>query len=187
MSNHRIASRYAKSLLDLSREKGQVAEVFADVQLMDAAFESSRELRVFLKSPIVPTDKKLTVLTKIFGDKVSAITNQFITLMTTKGREGFLHDIANSFLEQYNTLKGITPVKISSAVKLEKSAVDALLGELKAKGSVNEVQLEEAIDPSLIGGYVLQYGDKQIDSSVRTSLQKLRNLVDDDSYVKRIR
>ncbi|MFN8308474.1 MAG: ATP synthase F1 subunit delta [Chitinophagales bacterium] len=187
MSSFRIASRYAKSLLDLSSEKGVLEAVFADIKMLRQTVESNSELRSFLKSPVITADKKKAVLDKLFGSRWNEVTSKFVTLLTNKGREAFLNDIAGSFIEQYNTQKGITPVKISSAVKLEKSVVDGLINDLRSKGIVKEIQLEEVIDPSLIGGFVLQYGDRQIDSSVRTSFQKLKNLVDDDSYVKKIR
>jgi F-type H+-transporting ATPase subunit delta len=72
-------------------------------------------------------------------------------------------------------------------VKLDKSAIDNILAGLIKKEHLGEVELTEVIDESLVGGFILQYGDKQVDSSVRSSLQKLHNLVADDSYVKKIR
>ncbi|MFN8276705.1 MAG: ATP synthase F1 subunit delta [Chitinophagales bacterium] len=187
MSSYRIASRYAKSLISLSSEKGQLEAVAADMRLLNASFEGSSELRSFLKSPLIAADKKQTILKKIFSGKLNGITEKFLELMTNKGRESFLNEITQAFNQQYNEQKNITPVKISAAVKLDRAVVDALINDLKAKGQVKDIQLEEVVDPSLIGGFVLQYGDKQIDSSVRSSLQKLKNLVDDDSYIKKIR
>jgi F-type H+-transporting ATPase subunit delta len=185
--SHRLATRYAKSLIELAQEKGKLEEVHNDVLLIDSVVKSSAEFRVFLKSPIVNVDKKLGVLNKVFGTRISEITGKFITLLTQKGREGYLHEIAEAFIIQYNLIKNITPVKIISAVKLDKSTIDTMLSDLKKKEGLGEIQLTETIDESLLGGFVLLYGDKQIDSSVRTSLQKLRNLVEDDSYIKNIR
>ena len=185
MSSFRLATRYAKSLLQLAQEKGKLAQVSSDMTLLGNAFEGSRELRVFLKSPIVHTDKKLEVFAKLFGGKIDELTTAFITLLTKKGREGFLNEIASSFQTQFNELNKITPVKLTSATKLDKATIDALLSGLKTKENLSEIQLEESIDPSLVGGFVLQYAGKQIDTSVRTSLQKLKQLVDDNSYVKK--
>lgn len=184
--SYRIATRYAKSLIELAQEKGKLEEVRHDMSEMAAIIKSSPELRVFLKSPVVGADKKVAVLNKVFA-KGNEITVRFITLLASKGREGFLQEIAESFGIQYNVLKNITPVKITSAVKLDKTTIDTMLADLKKRENLGEVQLTETIDESLLGGFVLLYGDKQIDSSVRTSLQKLRNLVEDDSYVKNLR
>ena len=185
--SYRIATRYAKSVMELAQEKGKLDEVHNDMLMMNSAIKSSTELRVFLKSPIVNADKKMAVLNKVFAGKINEITNKFMILLTQKGREGFLHEIAESFLIQYNLFKNITPVKITSAVKLDKQTIDTMLSDLKKRENLGEIQLTETIDESLLGGFVLLYGDNQIDSSVRTSLQKLRNLVDDDSYIKKIR
>ena len=185
--SYRIASRYAKSLIDLAQEKGKLEEVRNDVILMNDSFKASRELRVFLKSPVIGIEKKLEVLNKLFLSKVTEITGKFIILMTHKGREEFLSEIAESFLIQYNVIKNITPVTITSAVKMDKATIDNLLAGLRKREKIEEIQLTEVIDPSLLGGFILLYGDKQIDSSVRSSIQKLHNLVADDSYVKKIR
>ncbi|MCW3126806.1 MAG: synthase subunit delta [Bacteroidetes bacterium] len=184
--SYRIATRYAKSLIELAQEKGKLEEVYKDIQQLESVIKSSTELRVFLKSPIVSADKKIAVLNKVFS-KLNEITAKFITLLAQKGREGFLVEITESFVIQYNQLKNITPINITSAVKLDKSTIDTMLSDLKKRESLGDIQLTETIDESLLGGFVLLYGDKQIDSSVRTSLQKLRNLVEDDSYVKNIR
>ena len=185
--SYRIASRYAKSLIELAQEKGKLEQVHNDVLLLNEAFKTSRELRTFLKSPVIRPDKKLEVLNKLFLSRVSEVTGKFIVLMTHKGREQFLHEISESFIIQYNEFKNITPVTITSAVKLDKATIDTLLSGLKKKENLGEIQLTESIDESLVGGFILLYGDKQIDTSVRSSLQKLHNLVADDSYVKKIR
>jgi F-type H+-transporting ATPase subunit delta len=119
--------------------------------------------------------------------KVYEITGKFIVLLTNKGREGYLSEIAESFVTQYNVIKNITPVRITSAVKLDKATIDSLLDGLRKREKIEEIRLTESIDETLLGGYILLHGDKQIDSSVRSSLQKLHNLVADDSYVKKIR
>lgn len=185
--SYRIASRYAKSLIELAQEKGKLEEVYNDILLLNNSFNASRELRTFLKSPVINASKKQEVLNKLFLANVSDVTGKFIVLMTNKGREAFLSEIAEAFITQYNTLKNITPVKITSAVKLDKSTIDNILAGLQKRENIQSVQLTEVVDESLIGGFTLLYGDKQIDSSVRSSLQKLKNLVADDSYVKKIK
>lgn len=187
MSSFRLASRYAKSLLQLANEKGQLEAVKNDIELLHNTFSASRELRVMLKSPIITADKKETVLNKLFGDKVSEITAKFITLLTNKGREQFLGEVAEAFIAQYNTLNGITKVKIVSATLLDKTGIDAIVSGLKKKENLSAVEVETAVDEDLIGGFVVRYGDKQIDSSVKNALAKLKVAVADDSYIKKLK
>ncbi len=187
MSSFRLASRYAKSLLQLAQEKGQLEAVKSDIELLNSAFSGSRELRTMLKSPVIPTDKKQIVLTKIFGGKLSEITTRFVTLLTSKGREQFLGEVADAFIAQYNVLNKITKVKIVTATETDKTALDKIVDGLKKKEKLSEVELEHAVDASLIGGFVITYGDKQIDTSVKASLAKLKTVVADDSYIKKIK
>ena len=187
MSSFRLASRYAKSLLQLSKEKGSLEAVKSDMDLIYATLTSSKEFRVFLKSPIIHADKKLGVIRKVFSDKLNPITNTFVELLTKKGREAFLLEVASAFNEQYNTLNHITKVKITSATELDAATIDKILASLKVREKLDNMVLETKVDESLIAGFVLNYDGKELDTSVRSSLTKLQVLVDDDSYVKKIR
>ena len=105
--------------------------------------------------------------------------------MISKGRERYFHDMVESFILQYNVIKNITPVTLTSAVKLDAGLVQSILAALKTKEKLGEIELKEVIDESIIGGFILQYGDKMMDSSVVKNLSGLRNIVDDDSYIKK--
>lgn len=185
MSSYRISSRYAKALIQLAQEKGQLDAASADVRFIDSAFESSRELKSLFKSPIIASDKKLTIVQNLFESKLSPLVYQFIVLLIKKGREAHLHDIAESFVSQFNNIKGITPVKISTAVKLDSSIVSGIVNALKKNENLQTIELTEEVDESLIGGFVLQYSDKMIDSSVKRKLSELKNIVEDDTYIKK--
>jgi len=185
MSSFRLASRYAKSLVSLAQEKGVLDQAFTDLKLVDATIESSRELKVFFKSPVIDADKKLKVVQALFKGQVGELVYGFILLAVKKGREGYLHEIAHSFIEQYNSIKAITPVKLTSATKLESNRVQELINALKTKEGLTTVQLTEEVDESLIGGFVLQYSGKMLDTSIKRKLYELQGVVDDDSYVKK--
>jgi F-type H+-transporting ATPase subunit delta len=187
MSSFRLASRYAKSLIQLAQEKGILDVVKADVELIDNTLESSRELRLFLKSPIVTTDKKLSLIKTLFGKNTNALTLSFLELLTKKGREGHLKEVTASFILKYNVINHITEVKLTSASKLDKATVDSIIDNLKKREKLDKVSLETSVDESLIAGFVLSYAGKQVDASVKTSLSKLQVLVSDDSYIKKIR
>ncbi|MCS6935024.1 MAG: ATP synthase F1 subunit delta [Chitinophagales bacterium] len=185
MSAYRIASRYAKSLIELAQEKGSLDAVHQDIITLDTAFENSREFRALFRSPIIHSDKKQAIFDRLFKDKISEIVYRFVTLLIKKGREAYLHDIANSFIEQYNVIKHITKVKITTAIKLDTAVVQKLMDGLKKKENLELLDVTEEVDESIIGGFIIRYGDKQIDSSVRRRLMEFRAVVDDDSYIKK--
>lgn len=183
--SYRIATRYAKSLILLAQEKGKLDEVFNDMKSIDSIFEGSPDLKLMFKSPIITADKKLNVVKSLFESKINEFTYRFLALLIKKGRESHLHEVVESFIIQYNELKNITVVKITSAVKLDTSLVQSIVNSLKKKEQLQDIELHEIIYSSMIGGFVLQYGDKMIDSSVSTSLHSLQNLIQDDSFVKK--
>ena len=118
MSEYRIASRYAKSLLDLSVEKGELEQVNNDMQLLVNLASENRDLVLMLKSPIITHDKKLAVLNKVFTGKVSELTMAFFKILTKKHREAYLVGIAKEFHHQYNAHKGIEEATVTTTFPL---------------------------------------------------------------------
>lgn len=168
-----VASRYAKSLLDLAIEKNMVDKVYDDMQFIKKTCESSHELLVFLKSPVIKMDKKIDVFKALFFSHTSELTNTYLELIARKKRATILPEIADAFVSQFKKHKNITTATITSAVKLDESSRKRALEIVKSNAS-GEVELVEKINPELIGGFVLRVGDKQVDNSVARQLQNLK-------------
>ena len=98
MKRSKAAIRYAKSLLDLAREQNKLNEAQADMEIVAKAIDENRELELLLESPIIKSDKKLAVLKGIFEDKIGPISFKFISIITQKGREGLLLQIAKQLV-----------------------------------------------------------------------------------------
>lgn len=179
----RVSQRYAKSLIDLSLEKGQLEQVREDMQLVHATVSESHELSLMLKSPVIKTDKKQEVLKAVFGGKIGVITAEFIDIITRKRRESVLGEIAASFLSQYKKHKQILTAVITSASGLD----DNLRNQVKqiVKGATgSEVELVEKVDKDLIGGFVLRVGDKQVDASILRQIKNIDRSFSENPYVK---
>ena len=185
MSAFSLATRYAKSLIQLVNEKGKLEQVYKDIKDVNGIFESSRDLKLMFKSPIIPAEKKLTIVKQLFEGKIDTILYQFMVLVIKKGREKYLNEITHSFIIQYNTIKNITPVTLTSAVKLDAGIVSSMIASLKAKEKLGEIELTEEVDPKMIGGFILQYDDKMIDSSVSRRLSTLKDVIEDDTFIKK--
>lgn len=183
MKGTRVATRYAKSLLRLSLEKGELEKAYADMQLVASTCKQSKDLSVFLKSPIIKTDKKAAVLHEIFGSKVSKITNEFIDIITRKRREMYLEGIANDFVAQYREHKKILTAVITTAVGLDDVLKKKVMEIVKSTGN-SEVELVEKIDTNIIGGFVLTIGDKQVDASIARKLKQLTMSFSENPYIK---
>lgn len=183
MEGTRVASRYAKSFIDLSLEQGQLEQAYNDMTYVAEVCKGSHELVVFLKSPVIKTDAKQEVLKKLFGGKLSKISDGYIHLITAKKREKYLSEIAQEFISQYKTHKKILTAVITTANGID----DSIRKEVMAlvKGSTNQdVVLEERINKDLIGGFVVRVGDKQVDASIARKLQNLKQNFNENPFVK---
>lgn len=183
MVNSRVASRYAKSLLDLAVEKGILKEVYKDMLLFRDTCRANRNLVLMLRNPIIGHDKKKAVLYALFKDKFHPATLTLFDIITRKNRESYLPAIAESFEIQYRQHQGIVKAIVITPVALTEALRKQFIA-LVAKQTGKEIELEEKIDPAIIGGYVLKIGDQQIDNSVRAKLKTLSYEFSDNTFVK---
>jgi F-type H+-transporting ATPase subunit delta len=174
MKNTKVAYRYAKSLLGLASERGETDRIEADFGLMLPAMRENRELRVFLNSPVVNSDKKEKVLQAVFGAHVSELMNAFMRILTAKGRETLLLEIAESYLDQIRRQKGIMSATVLSAVPIDDEVRQSFSTIVKTLNKEGDIALNEEVDPELIGGFKLIIEDTMVDASVQAQLKKLR-------------
>lgn len=170
----KAGARYAKSLLDLSKEQNAVEEVKNDMLFFEEVVDTNSELEAILKNPIVPLDKKQGILDGIFASKLHPISTSFLKLVVAKGRSSILFDTAKQFVQQYNNIKGIVTADVVSATELTDANRTEIVSLVKKELGATEVLLKEKVNADLIGGFVLKVGDKQFDASIANSLKKLK-------------
>jgi F-type H+-transporting ATPase subunit delta len=179
---HRVAFRYAKALLQLAVEKKVLDKVHADMLLFDQVWDANKALLHALESPAIKHDKKLAVLQEIFQDKVHVLTMSFVKMVTKKRREDLLPAITKLFLEQHDHHKGIKQATISTTFQLSEELCLQFIKLVQQIAPCNQVVLKQHIDPTLIGGYVLQVDDKRIDQSLRNKLLTLKKTYVTEAY-----
>jgi F-type H+-transporting ATPase subunit delta len=172
MTETKVAKRYAKSLIDLTTDKGSLDAVNADMKLFISVCEQNKELSLLLTNPIIHSDKKINILKEIFGQKVNPVTIAFFELVTKKGREKYLEMIAKEFVSCYKQIKGIQTAEITSAAGLDEKLREDVYRLLRENMKL-EIELVEKVDSKLIGGFVLRIGDKQYDASISSELRRL--------------
>ena len=173
MTGSLASKRYAKSLISFAIEKSALDVVYNDMQLINATISENKDFQDLLKSPIVKPEKKNTILSMIFKGKVDSITSDFLKLVVDKNRISMLRDISGSFVSEYKAHKNISMIEVSSAVKLDEAQKSKILAIAAKQGATN-AEVIEKIDASLIGGFVLKMGDKQIDASIQNQLNNLK-------------
>lgn len=186
MQESRVSHRYAKSLLDLALEKGQLEPVNEDMRLVLETIRANRELSVLLKSPVVKTDKKQEILKAIFGGHIGVISTEFLNILTRKRREGELEGIADAFVSQYKKHKQILTAVITTASGLDEKLRAQVLEVVKQSAGGKSIELVEKTDTALIGGFVLRIGDKQVDASVIRQIRNLERNFSENPYISEI-
>ena len=183
MSEIRVASRYAKSLLDLAIEKGVLEEVNNDMQLFANTLKSSNDLMLLMKNPIVGNDQKRSIIKQIFGGKFHPMTSTFFDIVSRKNRETQLPAVAEEFHRQYNLYKNVVVAEVVTTFPLTPDLRKQFIATV-VKISGKSVELKERVDKSLIGGYILKIGDRQIDESISSRLVDLKSEFSQNPYVK---
>jgi F-type H+-transporting ATPase subunit delta len=184
MADARVASRYVKSLLGLAVEQGVLEAVNTDMQFFDRVCHSNRDFVLMLKSPIIRHEKKKEILNKLFSGKVHPLTMSIIEILTKKNREPLLPSIATEFHNAYNVYKGIGKASVISTVPVDAELRNELVALVKKLSNKTQVELEEKVDKDLIGGFILNVGDRQIDASIKNKLKNLKNKFSENPFVK---
>ena len=187
MPNPRLANRYAKSLVDLSQERGELETVYSDMLFLQALCKSSKEFVRVMKSPIISSDKKNQILTKITEGKVSEITTLFNKLLITKGREFNMPEIVNAFIDQYNIINDIHKVHITTAVEISEKLKQEIVNKVTKENGYRKVELETKIDEKLIGGFIMEYNNMLVDASVLRDLKDIKKQFMNNDYVHKLR
>ena len=172
MKSTKAASRYATALLEIANDQNQVDSILGDMQFLLSVNNDARDFELLIASPIVTADKKIQIFEMIF-DQFEEASMAFIKLITKNRRENILPEIAASFDEQVKEQRGIVPITLVSAVPLDENTKKTILAKVQASIE-GQLEVEEIIDESLMGGFVVKMGDTQIDASVLNQFNNLK-------------
>ena len=169
--------------MDLSLEKGNLEKVCADMKLVNAICKGSHDLQVVLKSPIIKTDKKQSILKALFDSRVDKMTSGYLQLLAVKKRERYIEAIAEEFIEKYKEYKKIITAVITTAYGIDED-VRKSVQKLIKDSLKSEIELVEKVDKDLIGGFILRIGDKQDDTSILRKIRLLNRVFSENPYIK---
>lgn len=184
MADSRVASRYVKSLLGLAVEQKALEPVHQDMLAFAKVCEQNRAFALMLKSPVIKHDKKREILEAIFKGKVHNLTLAIFDIITRKNREPLLPTIAKEFHNAYNEYNGVEGASVITAVPLDsklRSEIEKIVKKLSDK---KQVEITEKVDAEMIGGFVLNVGDRQVDASIKNKLKALKVKFSKNPYIK---
>ncbi len=164
---------YARSLFQAAREAGKLDVVLEELGEFAAAIAAVPQLRNVLSNPELDAADKAAVLGEILGD-ADELTRNFVLLVTEKGRATELEEIYREFEALVAAEQRRLTVELTTAFELSDEEADSIVKKIQA-ASGRDVEATRKVDPSLIGGIVLQAGSMRADASVKGRLDRLRH------------
>jgi len=172
MNESRAAIRYAKAILDLASDKKATDAVEKDMRSIVATVSNSKELREVLASPVIGGATKKKVLSEIFKGS-HAISEGVIAMLVDNKRISILNEVALKYIIQNEQLKGKDVAYLTTAVAMNAALEKKILAQV-TKLTGTKVTLENTVDDTIIGGFVLRVGDLQYDASIANKLNNLK-------------
>ena len=172
MSGTRAAIRYAKAILEIADSKGVASKVSADMTLIATTITGNSELMHFIQNPLIKTDTKKNVVIEVFAS-VNPVTQSLFHLLLENKRFEILAAIAVEYNNLFDVMNGVEFAKVTTAFPMD-AALEAKVLSKIATFSDKKVTIENTVDASIIGGFILRIGDKQYNASVANRLHVLK-------------
>ena len=172
MASTRAAIRYAKAILDLANSKGVAEAVNNDMKLIASTIESNLELSTFIQNPTTKVEVKESALLEVFAN-VNGVTKGLFHLLFENKRFEILEAIAVEYSKVFDEGNGIEVAKVTTAIPMDAALEAKVLAKIETL-SDKKITIENIVDPSIIGGFILRIGDQQYNASVANRLQVLK-------------
>ena len=172
MSSTRAAIRYAKAILDLATSKNVANEVSNDMFLIATTINGNLELDTFIQNPTIKVEAKENALLEVFAN-TNEVTKSLFHLLFENKRFEILGAIASEYNKLFDEMNGVQVAKVTTAIPMD-ADLEAKVKAKIATFSDKKVTIENTVDASIIGGFILRIGDKQYNASVANRLQVLK-------------
>lgn len=172
MAGSRAAIRYAKALLSLATDKKVAETVNNDMSLIAETVSSNEELSQVMKSSVIKGETKKEILNKVFP-KVDAVSKGLFDVLVSNKRLDIVGDVAKNFNRLFDLQQGKEKATVTTAVPMTSALETKVLAKIKELTS-KTVELENIVDESILGGFILRVGDKQFNASIANQLNKLK-------------
>lgn len=170
-----IASGYANALVELAQSADALEAIHTDLDALDSVV--SDEFIEFLCNPLMSDEKKKEVLKKVCTDgSFSSYTGNFLNVLVDKKRIGLIKDVVAEFDDAYCELTDTQVATVTSAVKLENEQQFLIAKKMQEMTGAKNIKLKPQVDPSLIGGFIVQYGpggSQLVDLSVKGQIDDI--------------
>lgn len=173
MSVDIVADKYSTAMFELAKENNILAQIEDDFDYVRTTFAAHPELKGILSNPTLEVTQKISLMQKIFSEAINKLALQLIFVMIKRHRERYIIPAITAYISKSREERGILEAKVTVAKELSATETEQLHVKLHALTG-KEVIFDTVIDPSIIGGLVLQIGDKRIDASVERNLNEMK-------------
>lgn len=168
-----VADTYGQALFDLAIEKNSLDVIANEVQSVKDAFLANDELLTLLNHPKISREEKIQVIENVFKGKISEMIVGLLVTMIDKTRASSIVAVLDYFLKEADEYRLVGNATVVSALELTKEQKDAILNKLIATTKYKSFKISYSVDEDIIGGLIIRIGDRVVDSSIKTKLDKL--------------
>jgi F-type H+-transporting ATPase subunit delta len=172
MASTRAAIRYAKAILEIAESKGVADAVSADMNSIASTISGNLELSTFIQNPTLKVEVKENALMEIFAN-TNNVTKSLFHLLFENKRFEILEGVAVEYSKLFDIMNGVEVAKVTTAIAMDAALEAKVLAKI-ATLSDKKITIENTVDASIIGGFILRIGDKQYNASVANRLQVLK-------------
>lgn len=184
MEGNRAALRYAKAAFSFAKDRNVTSEVNQELSLIRKTIASSEDLQNVLKSSVVSAEQKKNILMEVFSG-LNGVSTGIIDVLVENKRVGLLSLVAKNFGLLFNEANNIHIARVTTAVPLTPSLEERIQNKIKELTG-NEAQIQNLVDESILGGFILRVGDLQYNASVATQLRNLKREFSNEAYIAKI-
>ncbi len=169
-----IATRYARALLKSVTDAAALDTVYHEMLRLAQCYIDVPQVRKAIDNPMLPKAQKAALLATMVGGTVSSDTQAFLATVLDQGREELIQFMANAFVTLYRKEKNIISSRLVTAVPVDR-ATEQQVRQMIGTRIDGNVEFVAEVDPTIIGGFILEYDTYRMDASVQTQLRKILN------------
>lgn len=174
MDNGLIPHRYAKALYKFALEHDNASAVYDEMKTVIGSFRNNPDFQKVLANPFVSRDDKASLLKAAAGDKVENDYLGFIKLILDMHREEYAYSMALAFRDIYRKANKISQVTVTTAIQLPADEMTKLHTMVAKSFPDSTLEIADAVNPDIIGGFVIDVDDARLDASVSNEIEQLR-------------
>lgn len=174
MSDGLIPRRYAKALYKLAVENGDSEEIYELLKKLSFRHTAIDELKRAVLNPEISDEDKGAYMLQLAGGKPGSSLDKFLLLCVRNNRSEYLQKISLAYVDLYREAHEIAHVVVTTAVPMPEAQMNAIIDIVKKRLGAKSLEIEEKIDPEIIGGFIVTINGLVLDASVRRELNELQ-------------